>query len=398
MENLFKRERYEEYVEDDYDRLLKGISEKAARMAEAKTGKFPVRDYLQTFEDQHLDFQIGRALVAFMEEKIDEEDYREFAKKLGSLIPDLLRGGNFSLLLDILTTLRWHLTDKQQGGIRSNAADLLKIFWQPSFIAGAVKAFDAWAQTKARAAGEFLLALGPATIPGLLDLYAADAEPGGRRVVFDLLAAFGDPAVNGALKRLSDPRPEFVRNLLMLVRRAGTARVVPAVKQLLKHPDAKVRLEAIAVLLRFKDPAAVGLLQREILSKDPDVSSQAVHLVGQYRVTEVVASLRALLKHVVFFESDYAVNEELIRALGEIGDPRAVPDLEKLARSSLSLHPGSHARMKRTIFESLQGYPRESIRGLLKIGERSDDESIRKTCRQLAPRTGGTGGPMPQDR
>jgi HEAT repeat protein len=172
----------------------------------------------------------------------------------------------------------------------------------------------------------------------------------------------------------------------MLVRRAGTARAVPVVKQLLKHPDAKVRLEVLAVLLRFKDPAAVGLVRREILSKDPDVSSQAVYLVGQYRVTEVVEYLCGLIKKVVFFESDYAVNEELVRALGEIGDPRAIPDIENLARSSFSLHPASHARMKRTIFESLERYPRESIGGLLKIGARSDEEAIRKACSQLAAR------------
>lgn len=384
MENLFKREKYEHYVEDEYDRILKTVAGRAEAMAASKTTKFPLREYLKSFEDEHLDFQIGRALVAFMEEKIDEEDYREFAKKLESLAPELLKSGNFSLLIDILTTLRWHLTDKSEEGIRTSAMGVLAVFWKPEFISRAVAAFDAWAQTRARAAGEFLLALGPATVPGLLDLYAADAQPGGRRVVSDLLAAFGEPAVAEALKRLRDPRPHYVRNLLMLLRRAGTASVLPSLRPLLKHDDPRVRLQAIATLLRFQDPAAADLLRREILSRDPDASSQAVFTAGQYRVAAVVDTLRSLIKNTILFESDYAVNEELIQALGEIGDPRAVADLEKLARSTFTLHPASLLRMKRTLFSSLERYPRTRVRTLLQLGARSPDEQVRSECRKLA--------------
>jgi len=383
MENLFKREKYEHYVEEDYDRILRSVSERAETMAAAKASQFPFREYLRSFENEHLDFQIGRALVAFMAEKIDEEDYQEFAKKLASLVPDLLKSGNFPLLIDILTTLRWHLTDKKEDLVRTCAMGVLGVFWHPDFISRSVAAFDSWAQSKARTAGEFLLALGPATVPGLLDLYAADASPGGRRVVFDLLAAFGDPVVAEALKRLGDPRPHYVRNLLMLLRRAGTRSVLPQVRPLLKHADVRIRLEALAVLLRFKDPAANDLLRREMLSKDPDVASQAVFLAGQYRVTALVDTLRSLLKGTILFESDYAVNEELIRALGEIGDPRAVPDLEKLAKANFTLHPAAMMRMKQTLFSSLGQYPKEKIRTLLQIGERSGDEQVRKECRKL---------------
>jgi len=101
-------------------------------------------------------------------------------------------------------------------------------------------------------------------------------------------------------------------------------------------------------------------------------------------VAEVVEHVLALLKSVVFFESDYKVNEEIIRVLGEIGDPRALPELEKLARGGMTLYRASQDRMKRTIFETLERYPRTGIAGLLKIGERSGDEKIRNICRKLA--------------
>lgn len=384
LENLFQREKYEEYVETEYDQLLKRASERAEAMAASSAERFPVADYLKTLKDEHLDFQIGRALIAFMEEKIDAEDYKEFARKLSTLVPDLLASGNFVLLLDILTTLRWHMSDKQDPTIRAAVSDVLSVFWQQDFIAAAVNAFDAWSRTKGKAAGELLLALGPPVIPGLMDIFAADTSPGGRRIVFDLLSSFGASAVAEALKRLEDPRPHFVRNLLMLIRRVGTPDVAPSVKPLLQHQDAKVRLEALAVLLRFNEPSAAELLRKEILSNDPDVSSQAVFLAGQYRVANVVGAILSLIKSVVFFESDYRVNEEIIRALGEIGDPRAIPELEKLAKSGFSLYPESHSRMKLAIYQYLERYPRDSITGLIKIGEKSNDEKIRAICRKLS--------------
>ena len=386
MAKLFDREKYEGYVEKEYDDILKNVSGRAETMAATAKDRFPIESYLKDLDDQHLDFQIGRAVLAFMEENIDEEDYREFSKKLIAIVPDMLTSGHFPLLLDTLQTLRWHLSDKKSEGIRACAAEALKVFWEPAIIDKSLEAFNTWSRTRGKDSQAFMLALGPILVPGLLEIYSYDTAPGGRRVLFDLLCTFGKDTVAEAVKRLQDPRVYYVRNLLMLIRRAGTPEVIAAVKPLLQHADPKVRLDALAVLLRFKDPSAVGILRQEINSKDPDVSSAAVLLAGQFRVAEVVEDILPLIKRTILFETDYGVNEEIIRVLGEIGDPRAVPDLEKLAKAGWSLYRKSHARMKVTIFESLGRYPKESIAELIKVGERSDDDKIRMLCRKLGER------------
>jgi hypothetical protein len=58
-----------------------------------------------------------------------------------------------------------------------------------------------------------------------------------------------------------------------------------------------------------------------------------------------------------------------------------------MARANWSLYPRSQARMKLTLFESLGGYPRNSVAELLRIGARSSDEKIRTLCRMLAERS-----------
>ena len=202
MQKLFDREKYEEYVSDDYQTMLRHLSEGQAASAE----QFPLEEHLKSLEDEHLDFQIGRALLAFLEENIDEEDYREFANKIVALMPQFLETGNFELLWRILETLRRHSTDKPVKGIRDIAEEAKKFFSDPEFIVKVLNAFDRWMREKGQEASGLIQALGPDTIPGLMDIYCRDESMGGRRILFNLLCLFGDPAVREAQKRLQDPR------------------------------------------------------------------------------------------------------------------------------------------------------------------------------------------------
>jgi len=379
MQKLFDREKYEEYVTDDYQKMLRQLSESSPASVEP----FPPAEQLQSLEDGHLDFQIGRALLAFLEENIDEEDYKEFAQKIVAIIPQFLETGNFEMLWDILETLRRHSTDKPVPGIREIAAESRKFFFDPEFIARALSAFDRWMREKGQAASGLIQALGPDAIPGLMDIFCDDESVGGRRILFNLLCLLGDPAVREAQKRLRDPRAHTVRNLLIFIGRAGSAASIPQVKPLLRHQDPMVKIEALSTLLKFKDPGAISLLRNAIHDKDPDFASQAIALAGYYRITDVTGDVLSKIKRVILFETDYGENEELIKVLGNIGDARAVPELEKLASATWSLYPSSLMHMKETIYASLARYSREKIAGLLRIGEKLNSDTIRRTCSQL---------------
>jgi HEAT repeat protein len=334
--------------------------------------------------EEKLDYQIGRVLLGFIDEDIADDDYGEFLKKIMSNLPELVRSEQFSLLHDTFETLRLHSREKKSPGIRSMVDIALQGFRSPAFIASVCDAFSvSSSRDKARAAGRFLLALGPDAVPQLFDLYARDEAAGGKRAVFDLLCSIGHPAVEEAVKRLGDPRPHYVRNLVMLIRWGWDGSVTPSLRPLLRHSDVHVRLEAITALLRFRDAAAGPALRQAILSRDPDESAQAVALAGQFRVSGVVDELLGKLKKAIIFESDYRDNEEIIRALGEIGDVRALPELERLARGGWPLFPKSRARMKATLFESLGRFPKGSIAGLLKIGEQIDDPRVLRACAKM---------------
>lgn len=383
VQALFQRENYEQFVSTEYQETLNSLAQGRQGFA-AAPGAFPIEDYIATMTDERLDYQIGRVLLGFIDEKIEDEDYGEFLKKVVGNLPELVRSGQFSLLHDTYETMRLHSREKESLFIRSMADIALRGFRDPAFITSVV---DAWNlctdKEKTRAAGQFLLALGPDALPPLFDLYGMDESAGGKRTVFDLLCRFGNAAEQEAVKRLDDKRPSYVRNLLMLIRWGWDPFAVSAVRPLTRHRDGEVRLEATAVLLRFRDAAAIPALRALIQDDDPDITAQAVNLAGQFRVRAAVDVILAKIKKIILFESDYADNEDIIRALGEIGDPRALSELERIAKGNWPLFPKRRARMKAVLFESLERYPRSSISGLLSIGRQSGDPRILRACEKL---------------
>jgi hypothetical protein len=388
VQSLLRREQYETYVSDEYEDTLRRLGSGKATVAVA-AGTFPIDEYVASMSEEKLDYQIGRVLLGFIDEEIEDDDYGEFLKKIMSNLSDLVRTGQFALLHDTFETLRLHSREKRSLSIRAMVDNALRGFRSPAFISSVCDAFSICRdKERARAAGRFLLALGTDAVPLIFDLYACEEAAGGKRAVFDLLCDIGHPAVQEAVRRLGDPRPYYVRNLLMLIRWGWDGSVTPSLRPLLRHADQQVRHEAIAALLRFRDPAAVPVLRAAILSQDPDESAQAVSLAAKFRVSGVVDALLSRLKKVILFESDYGDNEEIIRALGEIGDPRAMPDMERLARGAWPLFPKSRARMRATIFESLSRFPREAIDGLLSFGEQSDDPRVLRTCQKLRKERG----------
>ncbi len=389
VQSLFKREQYETYVSNEYEDTLRRLGSGKASVV-VPAGTFPIDEYVASMAEERLDYQIGRVLLGFIDEDIGDDDYGEFLKKIVSNVPELIRTGQFALLHDTFEMLRLHSREKGSPVIRAMVDVALTGFSNPDFIASVCDAFSVCSdRDKVRAAGRFLLALGQDAVPPLFDLFARDTAAGGRRAVFDLLCSIGHPAVEEAVRRLGDPRPYYVRNLVMLIRWGWDASVTSSLRPLLRHADPQVRLEAIAALLRFRDNAAVPALRAAIHSQDPDESTQAAALAGQFRVAGVVDALTGRIKKAILFENDYRDNEAIIRVLGEIGDPRAVPELERLARGRWPLFPKSRARMMTTLFESLDRFPRASVEVLLEVGEGSDDPRVLRACQRLRKEQGG---------
>jgi len=251
----------------------------------------------------------------------------------------------------------------------------------------AVVSFEKWAKPDNTAAYEFLKSFGSIVLPEMVALYGKKERPEIQSLILNLLVRFPEATCREAKKRLYDPRPSFVINMLTLIRKVGTEKDTPAIKKLLEHNDTNVRITALEALIEFGDPDGPDLIRSFLRSRDPNETSKVIQLIGTYKVADLVPDLASKISRWTLFKSQYSRNEKIITTLGKTGDPRAVPILEELAKSRWAFWPKSLNRMKLTLFESLHGYELAHITSLLKIGHMSEDNRIRQLCQNIGKKS-----------
>ncbi|MCL5024367.1 MAG: hypothetical protein M1497_13575 [Nitrospirae bacterium] len=211
----------------------------------------------------------------------------------------------------------------------------------------------------------------------LLDALAGEADPSTRKFFLSVLAAFRTDIVPEAARRLNDARWYVVRNMIYLIRECGGIQHVGRVKPLAKHPDKRISVEATKTLLHFGIPGAFPYVRFFLQSKDLELRDQIIRLAGAYKVREAVPYLLEILERKDLFGIELHYKLSVVRALGEIGDPRALDALMRLCRARSLLYRSRMEEIRGEILKSLSQYPPASVRPLLERGLTSRDKEIR---------------------
>src|SRR6476660_8835721 len=127
-----------------------------------------------------------------------------------------------------------------------------------------------------------------------------------------------------AQSRSADPH-EQVAAVLALAERGATA-AAPAVMQLLTSPDTTVRFTAAGALGRLaRDSSATAgaALLRLLGDAEVLVRSEAIDVLGLLRYTPALDAVRTAVRT----DPDALVRASAAETLGDLGDPRAIPDL-----------------------------------------------------------------------
>lgn len=382
LDKLIERERYESYVPADYEEMLRRKTGDVDVNGEIDAREFVLEEETKILEDERLNLQVHRLLLALMDEDLNEDEYRELSTSITETIPQFLLLGQFPILIDIIEAYRRHVKEKSSGTIKKLAGSGQAIFNNSDTISQALKPFLVQGIAIPSLIG-FIEVCGPQNIPWLLDLYLETGLPRGQEVIVEVLRYFGKEAVDEVLKRLSELSPYRIGRLLELLRVIGDASVIPFVRNHLYHSNLFVRMQAISTLLRFHDPYAKDFLQKAILSKDQFESSQAIILACHYQITEICVHLISQIKTVIIFEKDLALNEFIITEVVKTKDPHIVRYFEKLAAARWSLFPDRLSLTKMALFRSLSLNWIPDAAKLIKAGLDSKDKRIKSLCVKL---------------
>lgn len=226
--------------------------------------------------------------------------------------------------------------------------------------------------------------LGAAATRNLLESLAAENNRSRRRRLFDLVASLGPRIVDEAIPFLNDTRWFVVRNMIVLLRTVQDRSSLPQIRKIADHPDLRVRLEAIKTLLAFDASVPAGLLEKAIKDPDPKLAETAIGLVGSYGIKEAVGPLLEIVAGNDIFGVRRPLRVRAIKALGELADPRALPELARFFRRSFLPWPSLQER--RAAYESLAGYPPDARGPFIEEGLKSRDATVREICKRLSGR------------
>jgi HEAT repeat protein len=227
-------------------------------------------------------------------------------------------------------------------------------------------------------------AMGTAAAQNLLVALAEESNRSRRRRLFDFICSLGASIVPVATSFLTDERWYVVRNMIVLLRTVGDRTSLPAIGRCARHPDLRVRLEAIKTLLAFDPAVSSALLEEAINDPDPKLAETAITLVASYGIREGVRPLLRILDGNDVFGRKRTLRLKAIKALGELADPAALAPMERFFADPFLPWPVRDERL--AVYESLAGYPADARRRFVETGLASRDAQIRTICLSLAPK------------
>jgi HEAT repeat protein len=378
VSSLLAHEQYDHYVDEDYGILLDDLAEDDQSADSGSAAERLSQQLAECTNASNINCHVSRAIMELIGRSPDLEGYRSWARRLSYSLDDLLEIQAYDCLAETLAFVRGELDnpDKEKAGI---ADIVLDYFSSPEFVAKAV-ARVLRLHGEAGAQGiDFLVQLGEPVVVEIMDQLSSGETQIDRKILIQSLDKFGPLAAREAVERLDDSRLKFLRMMIQIVRRLGDQLSAESLRPLLEHADVGIRLEALGTLLRFKNNWGLIRLRELIDAPWSDVTRQAIALAGDCKVTQVVPMLIAYVER----RRDARRQETSIRALGRIGDARAIPVLAKLARRRWSMSKNRQLHLKQVIFESLDGYATRDILDLLHFGIKQKDPAIRSNCEKM---------------
>ncbi len=224
--------------------------------------------------------------------------------------------------------------------------------------------------------------LGAGMAPALGDALTDAPDLASRHTYLDALIELGEQARPEVEAMLDDDRWFVIRNGVRILGEIGSKADVQDLISPLGHDDARVRRAAVMALGRIGGEDAALLLPGMVDDPDADVRAGTATALGALGVERAVKPLLKRLEE----EEAQNVRVQILRALGALGDPVAVPALEKHAVPRFLSRRPRRIRIAACREVQIIGKPRAI--DLVEDAAEDGDEEVRREARALLERRG----------
>jgi HEAT repeat protein len=243
--------------------------------------------------------------------------------------------------------------------------EMLETFEGTEFIDEVLNGLDIWGRKKFHEIGALIHTVGRPFVEPLLDRLAEEENRTIRRYCLDQLQKLAEVARESVLARMDDTRWYVIRNLLIILLHSRDPDLATHLRRVADHPHPKVRQKVIEMYLQLRDPEGDRLLLDDLASDTSIVRLQAIQQAEKSVHPEIVAALLEILLRKGSSPESFAEKKAAIRSLAEIGDPRAIPVLEKILKKRAFLRFSLHMSLKKEVVQTLGRYREPSAVALL---------------------------------
>ena len=381
--NLMEPEDYNKHVSPSYHNSLQQLAE--TKYSSETPAGFDLEKHLLTIEDDSLDKQIIRATLILMAQSVDEQEYAELAARLMDITLLLPDKGAFNLLQFVSKSLWQQAKNNKQQRSRRMASKCLQQFSSSDFLNYTYSILPELSEDEQQDAITFLALFCPHILEKLLNIFCMLPHVSANDPLVTLFKSFRLETLTRMFTLLPKVTTVKIHRLLVLVEYLGLQGTVRLLHPMLSHEDTEIRLQVLNLLIPLNDEEAIATLISMLESKDEHIVSSAIELCNIHNPHACTASLLKLLEYQFIKQSAIERNRKLFLILSHIGNPKALPFLEKIAFTKWPFHREQLLTMKRILFYSLKGYRNEDRIKLVKKGLKLKDKEIIKICNSLLP-------------
>ncbi|GAB4165030.1 MAG: HEAT repeat domain-containing protein [Geothermobacteraceae bacterium] len=357
LRSLFREDDPDRYVPGTYQHLLHSI----VSMEEIPPLEGPETEQIrQQLCGEQVEAKVLTILLDLMRQEKDSEAQQRLVGELMELLSYFIELGQFEVLLDLQRRLQRIDAD----GLPEQAANILT---EKGLLNQILEVLSVWDKERFTSITALIRAIGDPFIEPMLDRLAVEPRRSVRRFLLDRLLEMGSRIREPALARLRDSRWFLVRNMLVLLQKLDDPVVLYAVRSMKRHPHPKVRLEVWRTLKQFGDPEADQILAEEICGGDTERRSWAMGQLRRPLSQPLRDALISLMETSDYGRDLLELKHRAVTELAALGDPAALPALERVLNDKSLLHLQGLARLKLAIVQSLERYPYKKVRPILEL-------------------------------
>ncbi|MEK6784741.1 MAG: HEAT repeat domain-containing protein [Nitrospirota bacterium] len=206
----------------------------------------------------------------------------------GTVVESLLRGGKWTVLENVLSLL--HETDAVRPDLgdehKQQLASLLNGLGRTERVKMIEDYLNQNPDADVKGLSTVLLLMQADAVPSLCSLLANVTSPVHQAIVSEALVVLAKDHPDPLVRGLSDRRPGYVRNLLVILIKWNNPKFADSIERLTRYPDAQVRREVIRALGLFRPTGNGTKLVALSTDEDDGVRFAALKLLisGQYTV------------------------------------------------------------------------------------------------------------------